>query len=155
MVPRFDFSHLRIGPSASQVESAKLVEMQKKLEMAEAQLAAERAKNRPPALKPSLKSSTQPTLETDMFGEDGEDCEGGEEEQCETDEVVEPASSKPPPPSTALVKQPTLEGKVVNSSTHRKEWMALSRRMSSPDAATEFPNMSKLWNTSSKEPHLN
>ena len=64
-----------------------------------------------------------------------------------------PAPSQPTDPDQQVPNtglNPTLELAnntlaVVNSSTHRKEWMTLGRRMSTAAAATEFPTMHSLW----------
>ena len=80
--------------------------------------------------------------------------EGEEEEVCEDDEEITPA---PTPASASLVtpQKPVAQNQAAkcNSTSHRKEWMMLGRRVEALPRE-KFPECHRLWDGSNKVPGL-
>ena len=163
--------------SASKGQMATMLQelMAKNAEMKKALAAVKPGPAAPAATKaradPEVKE-TREELETQVQEEeeddgDEEDAEGGDdegEEQAEEEEdtaekasaiTPAPKAAKPPPAITPPPTAPAEDlGEFANakSSTHRKEWMAFSRRMESDDAPRKFPQVLAIWDSSKEDP---
>ena len=58
----------------------------------------------------------------------------------------------PPKPEKPAPAADDLD--LINSVTHRKEWMAFGRRLAHADASAKYPEVNRLWDGSSVEPWL-
>ena len=92
-----------------------------------------------------LKKELQAQME-DEEALDGEPVEEGDGEDWEEDEWADDGdlhkddSEKKENPS----RNPYAR---ANATSHRKEWMTMSRRMEAPDARARWPEVAKLWET--------
>ena len=166
MIARFCFVflcylNLRLGPSASQAGMEELQAKILQLEAANARLEEEKsarlqmALHAPPHMKGKIAAAPLPPQDVAVPvppksgapGDPYEPADGGyvgyfmegeEEEEGDDDpEVV------PPPPKPVPKEEPPSTVAKINSSTHRKEYMRLSRMMNSRQ---DLPAMSGLWN---------
>ncbi|CAK8996278.1 unnamed protein product [Durusdinium trenchii] len=150
-----------LGPSASQAGMEELQAKILQLEAANARLEEEKsarlqmALHAPPHMKGKIAAAPLPPQDVAVPvppksgapGDPDEPADGGyvgyfmegeEEEEGDDDpEVV------PPPPKPVAKEEPPSTVAKINSSTHRKEYMRLSRMMNSRQ---DLPAMSGLWN---------
>ena len=83
-----------------------------------------------------------------------EELSGMETEEPNSKETEEPDSKETGEPDSKETEKPdskeTDQAPIISSTTHRKEYMALSRKMESIDV-TKFPEMSQMWGASKEE----